>query len=592
MKNFIFLIFYIIMFLGLIEGVNQATGQSQDETLTQTAALTPEKAQIPEKGYSPGVELGQSIPDVSTFLLEEKISEGIKISQEKISLDLKGIDIVELFRILSLKMGLTIVPTKSVTGRVNVFLNSLTFDDALDVILVSQDLTCVKKGNIITIMTAAEYERLYGKRYNEMRKFKTIKLSYAKPSAVFTALAQLKSDVGKIIVDEASGTIVIIDIPDKLKFMEETIKDLDRPLVTVIIQLQYANPESIKSQISNAITPGLGEVIVDKASNKVIVSDLPSKISKIKKMIKSMDEESQQVSIDVEIIQVVVSNKFQSGINWEKIYTDPKLQSLNLIGEFPVSPDVSAYQKIVYGALAEDEYTATLQFLQTYGDVKTVSRPRITVINNQEAKIMVGSREPYVTQSISKSSTTEVISENLAFIDVGVKLNVVPTVHKDGYISLKIKPEVSSVTGTLKTGIDSVIPIVTTSEAETVTKIKDGAMIMVAGFTQYEKRKNVSGLPIVSKAPFAGALFGTRTQEDPVTKELIVFLTPRLIKGDKTAIDTGLGRYIPNDMMPEDIKDAIVLKELENIIAKQEDGKKDSIEVDIQEKTKGMKHYQ
>jgi type II secretory pathway component GspD/PulD (secretin) len=592
MKNFIFLVFYMAIFLSLAEGSERITEQTKVKILTQTAALTHEQTKTYGEGYFSGTASSEPMSGVSTPLSEEKIIEGVKISQEKISLDLKGIDIVELFRILSLKMNLTIVPTRSVTGRVNVFLNSLTFDDALDVILVSQDLACVKKGNIITIMTAAEYERFYGKKYNETRKFKTIKLNYAKPAAVFNALTQIKSDIGKIISDETSGTIILIDTPDKLKFMEETIEDLDRPLITAIIELQYAKPEDIKSQISNAITPGLGEVIVDKASNKVVVSDLPSKISKIKRMIRSMDEESQQVFIDVEIIQISVNNKFQRGIDWEKIYTNPKLHSLDLIGKFPVSPDISAYQKIVYGALAEDEYTATLQFLQRYGDVKTMSRPRIAVINNQEAKIMVGSREAYVTQTISQAETTTVTSENVAFIDVGVKLNVVPTVHKDGYISLKIKPEVSAVTDTLTTAIGSTVPIVTTSEVETVAKVKDGVMIMVAGFTQHEKKNTVSGLPIVSKAPFVGTLFGTRTQEEPVTKELIVFLTPHLIKGDTTAIDTGLERYIPNAIMPEDIKDAIVLKELENIEIKQEKERKDLSEVNIQERTKGMKHYQ
>jgi len=589
MNKLFFLVFYMMIFLSLAEGAEQTAGQTKDETLAQTAVLTYEQAQTQGQSYFSGTAPSEPMSGLSASLSEEKAAEGIKISQEKISLDLKGIDIVELFRVLSLKMGLTIVPTKSVTGRVNVFLNDLTFDDTLDVILVSQDLACVKKGSIITIMTSAEYERLYGKKYNETRKFKTIKLNYAKPSAVFSALAQLKSDVGKIIGDEASGTVILIDIPDKLKFMEETIEDLDRPLMTAIIELQYARPEDVKSQISSAITPGLGEVIVDKASNKVVVTDLPSKISKIKRMIQSMDEESRQVFIDVELIQVAVNNKFQKGIDWEKIYTDPKLHSLNLIGKFPVSSDVSAYQKIVYGALAEDEYTATLQFLQTYGDVRTVSRPRITVVNNQEAKIMVGIREPYVSQTISRAETTTVISENVAFIDVGVKLNVVPTINKDGYISLKIKPELSEVTDTLKTPTGSTIPIVTTSEVETVVKVKDGTMIMIAGFTKHEKRNSVSGLPIISKIPFAGALFGAHDQEEPVNAEFIVFLTPHLIKRDITAIDTGLVKYIPNNIMPEDIKDAIILKELENIEVKSFSPFQG--ETAMQEKTKDAKHY-
>ena len=80
----------------------------------------------------------------------------------RISLDLKGIDIIELLRILSLKMGMNIAPSKNVAGRINIYLNNLTFQDALDVILISQDLACDRQENAINVMTAEEYEKFYG----------------------------------------------------------------------------------------------------------------------------------------------------------------------------------------------------------------------------------------------------------------------------------------------------------------------------------------------------------------------------------------------------------------------------------------------
>ena len=82
----------------------------------------------------------------------------------RISLDLKGIDIVELFKILSLKMNVNIVPTKDVTGRVNIFLNNVTLEDALDIILINNSLAAVKEKNIITIMPLEQYVQLYGRQ--------------------------------------------------------------------------------------------------------------------------------------------------------------------------------------------------------------------------------------------------------------------------------------------------------------------------------------------------------------------------------------------------------------------------------------------
>ena len=85
------------------------------------------------------------------------------------------------------------------------------------------------------------------------------------------------------------------------------------------------------------------------------------------------------------------------------------------------------------GAMAVDDYTIALNFLETFGDTKVLSRPKIAVINKQEANILVGAREAYVTQSLSQGETTTVTSEAVSFIDVGGKLNVIPVINKDNF---------------------------------------------------------------------------------------------------------------------------------------------------------------
>ena len=96
--------------------------------------------------------------------------------EERITLDLKGVEVGELFKILSLKSGRTIIATPEVKGRISVFLNNLTFDDALDVILTMQDLACEKNDNLVKVMTSAEYGELFGRKFNEKKKIKVIKL--------------------------------------------------------------------------------------------------------------------------------------------------------------------------------------------------------------------------------------------------------------------------------------------------------------------------------------------------------------------------------------------------------------------------------
>jgi type II secretory pathway component GspD/PulD (secretin) len=467
---------------------------------------------------------------VSGLVYCEEIAkqEPVISKDEKISLDLQGVDINELFKMLSLKTGLTIITTPEVQGRVTVFLNNLSFEDALDVIVTKQNLAYDKKGNLIKVMSPAEYEKGFGEKFGERTEKKTVKLNYAKPSNIVTIISSLKSSIGKIIVDEPSGTILLIDSPQAISQMMKTISDVDRPLETAVFDVNYAQSADIKTYLNELITPGVGQVIIDERSNKAIVSDLPQRLDKITKLMKEFDEESRQVLITGEIVQVSLTDKFSRGIDWEKVLSERRLAGLDFAGSFPTT--LSVYQKISVGTLDRDKYKAALNFLQEFGDTKILSSPRIVVVNKEEAKILVGSREAYITSTLSQAQTTTVSAESIQFIDVGVKLKVVPTIGKDGYITMKIKPEVSSVRETITTSSGSQIPIVETSEVETVVKVKDGSMIMIAGLMKEEKRDTINGWPKLSKIPLLGALFGSRIKSNPKT-ELVVFLTPQLISG-------------------------------------------------------------
>ena len=476
------------------------------------------------------------------------VGEAVPAVSEKIALDLKNIDLVELLRILSIKTGKTIAPSKDITGRISIFLNNVTFEDALDIILVSQGLACEKKNNIVYVMTYAEYKARTGREYRELRKMITIKLTYSKPSNVFNVVSQLKSEMGKLVVDEASGTLIIIDLPEKLLLMQRAVKKLDQPLETKVYDLNYAKPADAKAQLGAAITPGTGEVIIDERSGKAIVSDLPQKMDKITRLVKEIDEETRQVFLECEIVQVTLSDQFQRGINWEKVFGD-RLDGLDFAGTFPVSSALSASQKISVGTLARDKYTTVVNLLNTYGNTRILSQPLISVVNHEESNVMVGSREAYVTQTLSQGGTSTVTSEQIEFVDVGVKLKVVPTIGKDEFIILKIKPEVSSVRETITTALGSRVPIVQTSQTETVVKVKNGTMIMLGGLLERTHIDTVSGIPGLSKMPLIGPLFGNHDSEKKLT-ELVIFITPHLIRGDSETKVKDLEPYMSGPNAP------------------------------------------
>jgi len=476
---------------------------------------------------------------------------------EKISLDLKGVEISELLKILSQKTGWNIVPSKAVTGRVNVFLNDVTFADALDVILISNDLAADRRGGIIYIMTADEYLKMYGQRYNEKRLVVSFTLSYAKPKDVFTALDNLKSEIGRVIVDESSGTIILMDIPERIALMRQKAMELDRPKETEIFDLQYARAVDLTKEISPSLTEGVGELRVDERTNRIMVSDLPEKMNKIKRMVKAFDREHNEVFIEGEIVQITLNKQFQRGINWEAIVRG--MHALDFKGNFPLA-GLANYQQVSIGTLATDDYTQVFQLLQTYGDAKVISRPRIAAIDNQEAKILVGSHEAYSTATVSQGGTSSTVTaENVEFIDVGVKLSVIPQVNKDGFVTMKIKPEVSAVRDYYTTPSNNKIPNVETSQAETVVKVKDGSMIMIAGLMKEEKHDDRLGVPVLSKIPLIGAIFSNRATQSKKT-ELIIFITPHIMTGESSYIGTE-GQRLPQatkvPAIPEKIEERL-----------------------------------
>ncbi|MDO8661660.1 MAG: secretin N-terminal domain-containing protein [Candidatus Omnitrophota bacterium] len=498
------------------------------------------------------------IAPLSTYAAEVK-QAGQKgaLEQDKISLDLKNVEIVELLRIISLKTGKTIVPSKGISGRITIYLSNVVFDDVLDIILLTQDLASYKKGNVYYVMTAAEYKKIYGKDYIDQRNLEMVKLTYAKPATIFNALGQLKSDVGKIVVDETSGTVILIDTPEKLKLLKETITELDQPLGTSVFNLNYAKAADAKTQLNAAITPGTGEVIIDERSQKAIVSDLPKKMEKIERLVRELDEESRQVYVEADVIELTLSKEFQRGIDWQEIMKAAVNNGITFTGYFPIT--LTNYQQILVNTTTSGNHIL-IKFLETYGKTNVISQPRIAIVNNEEANLMVGERDAYITQTQSQATSTTVTSESVEFVDVGVKLKIVPRIGADGFITMKLKPEVSSVKQTLTTALGSLVPIVQTSQSETTVKVKDGTMIVLAGMTKTEETDDIVGVPIISKIPFLGALFSNRDKS--ITKtEVIIFITPHIIRGDMDLKGKKITQFIPNEYLPENLQKKVARDE-------------------------------
>jgi type II secretory pathway component GspD/PulD (secretin) len=451
-------------------------------------------------------------------------------------------DIVDTIRFLARQADANIVATANVSGRISFFLKNVMVADVLDMIVITNNLARKKKGNITTIMTEAEYERLYGEKYTSMKESEILTLKFTDTDRVKAMLESIKSSIGRVIVDELTGTVLLIDTPKKISEMKQAIERIDIPTIERILptvteefELSYAQAGQIKGEIEAALTEKAGKMRVDERTNKLVVTDLAHNMEKIKSLVDSFDTKTREVFIEAKIVEVTLTDEYAFGIEWERVFSSiANLKDVVLKGTFPTGYTGSSSSSVNIGTLDSHNYTIALDLIEDIGKTKILSSPQMTVLNETEAKFMVGTREAYVTQTISQGDVTTTVAENVEFLDVGVTLFVTPRINKEGFVRMDIKPEVSSIRDWLETSEGNRIPIVETSNLETSVLVKSGHTVVLAGFIKETDAKTRARTPILGKVPLIGNLF-RNVRDRYETKELLIFLTPHLTSGDEDA---------------------------------------------------------
>jgi len=459
-----------------------------------------------------------------------------------ISLDLKGMDIRDVLKILAQKSGLNIVANSNVKGTVTLYVKDVSVMDALNIVVSTNNLAYEEDGSLVRIINARDYEMMHGKRFNDKTKTEMVKLNYANAQEIGNAVSQIKTDIGKVISDDVSGTIVLIDNPENVDKMKNLILQMDVPLITEVFMLDYAKAELLKDKIGEVVSKGVGSVKFDERTNKLVVKDTSQKIEDVRRIINAFDEKTRQVMIDANIVQVTLSDKYSYGVDWLEI---SKIGDVRLTGDTNLSTSLSSVTPSTLNiATTNGNNSAIVSLLKTYGKTNVLSRPRITVVDRQEAKILVGAKEVYVTSEVTTTSGgTYHTTDHVQFVDVGVRLAVIPEISRTGFVTLKIRPEVSNAdaakTVELKNPDGStrtIVPYVTTSEAETSVAVKDGTTIIIGGLMKDTLVDHVERVPFLGDIPLVGKLFSAKGKSKEKT-ELVIFLTPHIVEGDNTTED-------------------------------------------------------
>lgn len=306
-------------------------------------------------------------------------------------------------------------------------------------------------------------------------------------------------------------------------------------------------------------------VVISPQSGVLVIRALPSELTQIEAFLRASQLSlERQVIIEAKIVEVTLSNNFQSGINWTAMGSSSKLGSVSLgqlnagakvdsSGTFTVTPisgvagstlvsDSTALGSMFGMVLKSGNFSAVLDLLEQQGTVHVLSSPRVATLNNQKAVLKVGTDNFFVTEvstnTTSTSSTTSSVTPKLTFQPFfsGIALDVTPQIDDTDQVTLHIHPMVSKVTsvtqtislGTLGT---FTLPLASSdvSEMDSVVRAQDGQMIALGGLIKQGLSNTDNQLPGVGSIPILGELFKQKDHELE-RRELVILLKPTLIQ--------------------------------------------------------------
>ncbi len=322
----------------------------------------------------------------------------------------------------------------------------------------------------------------------------------------------------------------------------------------------------LAASVRSLVGTGEGRNVVSSPQAGILaVRAMPEELRQVDKFLKATQASvERQVMLEAKVVEVELRDGYQSGVNWGAMGSDVNGQAaVGVLGS-----GVSSTNAFVQGtttingavafpaaatggglfglALATSQFGAVLGFLETQGDVQTLSSPRLATLNNQKAVLKVGSDEFYVTgvtggTSTSSSSTTSSSNTTMPTVTLtpffsGISLDVTPQIDDGVNVTLHVHPSLTTVTEkTKQVDLGSVgnyrLPLASSSvnETDTLVRIQDGNIVAIGGLMQLESSRNASGIPGTTGMPGLGALFGNRATQGR-KKEVIVLIKPTIIR--------------------------------------------------------------
>lgn len=408
-------------------------------------------------------------------------------SGEPYDFSFKNADISNILKFIAKVSGLNMVINPNVTGKFTCELVQVPWDQALEIMLKVNGLDMIQEGNILRIGKVEDLA-LEAKRRQELREAReqegnlevsTRTLSFAKVKDIQAILKKQMSPRGELVTDERTNTLIISEVPERIKVIDGLIDTLDA-----------ANPQvQIEARIVETSSESLSTFGIQWGMNAVANSSYGNQTN------------------------LIFPNSVQVG-GVPEAKTNPAGYVVNV----PTADSV-VFPKISLGNIAGTfNLDVALSALTSKGKARIISSPRATTQNNMPAEITQGERIPIQTNQ-NNTITTQ-------YINAALELKITPQITARGSVIMQV--DIKNDIADFSKPVNG-MPTIKTETAKTSVMVSDGGTIVLGGLYKINEDSSNTGVPILSKIPLIGSLF-KNSRKYGKTQELMIFITPRIIK--------------------------------------------------------------
>lgn len=447
--------------------------------------------------------------------------------EKTVTLDFSGADLVQVIKLIAKESKCDCVIESSVTGTVNMHLKDVPLSVALGVILKTAGYDYKKVDNLIIVAAPKNLSKIASGLYSGggADTYQVIMLEHANAAQIIETLQGAVPGVA-ITADNRINAVIVNGSVGAIRRVKDLVSKLDVPasntfapdVQTKIFDLSYAKVEDVEPQIKSFLS-GLNYQI-DKRTNSFVVIGTKQIFDKFQNFLSTVDTPLQQVALEVKVLSLSNSNKLSTGSNAPDTTITTALQEVVNTGAGYALP---TYVDLRFGGVFPFARTPIsvnyiLSSLVDTQQAEIIANPTVSTLNGKEAKLVSSVRYNILSYDSRSGQYTTMT------VDVGITITVTPSITEDGFVVMKIKPEVSD----LKSLVAQQFPWTNVRNAEMTIRVKDGEPVVIGGLRKRNLLQTNKKVPFIGDIPVLGEMFKYK-EISKRDDELVIMVIPRIL---------------------------------------------------------------